>query len=84
MACLPLPSPPPLPALPPGISLDPALPAPNLAAELCCKIVALPPIPPLPPLGIGIFNPAVAAAIDALLDQILAYVQARPLSCPKE
>lgn len=84
MPCTPLPTPPAPPALPGGITLEPTLPVPDLAAELCCKTFAMPTIPALLPLPPGVFNPALAATITALLDQVLAHVRGRSLPCPKE
>jgi hypothetical protein len=84
MACLPLPTPPPLPTLPGGISLTPTLPTPSLDPALCCKTVDLPIGPSLIPLPPGIFNPAAAAAISEVLAAATEYKDAIPLRCPKE
>ena len=85
MACLPLPEPPALPALPPGISLTPTLPPlPGGSAELCCKLLDLPPVPPLPPLPVGALTPALAAVIESIQTGIAAYKDALPFNCAKE
>lgn len=84
MACVPIPTPPEPPALPDGITLAPTLPAPDLSQDFCCKLIDLPDIPPLPPLPVGVVNPGLAAAIETLLDQILAHVRGLPLNCPRE
>lgn len=84
MACVPLPAAPSPPSLPDGISLTPTIPIPNFDPALCCKIVQLPTPPALPPLPPGVFNPAVAAAVEALLASVLAYLDGLPVNCPKE
>lgn len=84
MACVPLPEPPPLPALPPGISITPTIPAPNLSADLCCKIPILPAIPAVLPLPPAVLNPAVAAVIETILAGVSAYRDALAIPCPRE
>lgn len=83
MPCTDLPAPT-IPTPPLGISITPP-PLPFVGdLDLCCKIVslsALTSILPLPPL---IFNPAVAAVLEAQLALLLAYKNALPISCPKE
>lgn len=84
MACTPLPTPPPLPPLPGGISLSPTIPTPSFDPSLCCKLIAFPTVPPLPPLPPGIWNAGVAAALGAILAAIETYLDAQPFNCPKE
>lgn len=87
MACIPLPKLD-LPTLPAPLSLTPpAPPTVSIDANLpfCCKVASLAgsfsiPIP-IPPL---VLNPAVIAIINAALGAVDAYLDALPLSCPKE
>lgn len=84
MPCVSLPKPelPPLPAI--GFSL-PSLGAQDLDASLCCKVppVSTPAIPnPIPPLALN--ADGIITIIDTALNEIEAYVDKLPLSCPKE
>lgn len=84
MACVPLPTPPGVPEAPPFDLEPPAVPDPPGLPDLCCK---LPPVPvPLPPVPIPplLLNPAVIATLRASIDQVLAYLNTRPLTCPLE
>lgn len=84
MPCAPLPAPPAPPALPDGISLTPTLPSPDFDPELCCKLLPfdVPSAPiPLPP---AVWNSGVAAAVDAILASVQAFLDAASFNCPKE
>jgi hypothetical protein len=84
MACTPIPTLP-MPSLPGGITLTPPeTPDPGFSADLCCKIlqfaIPTPPIP-LPP---GVVNAGTAAIIKTTLASVQAYLDALPVSCPRE
>lgn len=84
MACFPIPVIP-FPVLPAGFSLDaPALPPLPAISEICC--VVLPFTVPAPPLPLPPFvvNFAFVAALTAAITVAQNYLDAIPLTCPKE
>lgn len=82
MACIPAPVPP-SPTLPSGITIAPPLPGGSFESAWCCKVFAVPLNPPPIPLGVAL-NPAIQAAITTALKGIQDYLDALPLSCPRE
>lgn len=84
MACVPIPEIP-QPVLPAGFSLTPPAPFPlPYAAGICCQTInfttGAPPLP-LPPL---IVNPAFIIALTHAISVAQAYIDALPVTCPKE
>ena len=83
MSCLGI-TPPAPPTLPGGLTLGAAVPSISFDPTLCCKILPFPvntPPLPLPPL---VFNPAVIAAINLAMSQLVTYFDALSVSCPLE
>jgi hypothetical protein len=84
VACTPLPEVPSL-ALPAGISLTPpAPPSFDVDLTLCCKLLAFPIAAPPISLPPGTLNPAVIAAVTAILQQIQDFLDGAVLRCPRE
>ena len=86
MPCAKLPAPSPPVPLPAGININPPapFPIPDGSDLLCCKLFqfTIPPITiPLPPF---ILNSGTAAAINAAISGIFAYIDSLALKCPKE
>jgi len=83
MACVPLPAVP-VPTLPGGISLTPpAPPGISFDPELCCKLLPFPLATPPISLPPGTLNPAVIAAVTAILQQIQDFLDGAVLRCPR-
>lgn len=84
MACVPIPVIP-QPVLPSGFNLNPPAPFPlPYPTGICCQTVNFgiggPPLP-LPPF---VVNVAFIAALTAAIAVAQAYIDAIPLTCPKE
>lgn len=75
----------PLPILPAPYSIaPPALPPlPDSTLDFCCRQVGftIPPLPPIFPPGVTVAFPAI---LNAMLAAVEAYLDALPLTCPKE
>lgn len=72
------------PTLPAPLSLALSLPSVSFNIDLCCK---LPPIPtPIPPIPIPplILNPAIIAALNAFITQVVEFINAQSVPCPIE
>ncbi len=83
MACIPLPTLE-LPALPTPFGISPPQ-LPELTGDLglCCKLVPYSYKPAIP-LSAAVINPTVIALVNAMRFAVLAYLDALPLSCPRE
>ena len=74
-----------MPSLPGGITLTPpAPPATEFDADLCCKLLPFAVQPPPLPLPPGVVNAGTAAIIKTTLASVQAYLDALPVSCPRE
>jgi hypothetical protein len=82
MPCTPIPVVP-VPSLPPGLTLGAALPTPEFAPELCCKL--LPFELSVPPAALGIpLNAGIAATLTVTLKTLTDYLLSLPVKCPRE
>lgn len=84
MACVAIP-PIPLPPIPFPLSLTPPdLPPLPFPLGICCQVVQFTLVPPPIPLPPFILNPAFVAGLTAAIKSVQAYIDAIPLTCPKE
>jgi hypothetical protein len=78
--CLKIPIPP-IPTLPPGLTLGVPIPVVSFDPALCCKILPFPLVTPPIPLPPLVLNPAVIAIINEKLTALNAYFDQLTIDC---